>query len=188
MIATASTSLICVRRLTTSAAPTKFIKETVAHGGNVLFVGTKRQAQRPIREQAERVGMPCVNERWLGGMLTNFSTVNARIQRLKELSSSLTLTTSQALAAPEKELLMMRREKGLSAPSAASATTGSLRYLDRGHQQEAPRCRRSTQAQHGRARSSTPTAIPTTSNTVSPVTTTRFVHRDPHPRGCRRRR
>ncbi|MDY5585242.1 MAG: 30S ribosomal protein S2, partial [Arcanobacterium sp.] len=62
-----------------------FVKETVAHGGNILFVGTKRQAQQPIREQAERVGMPYVNERWLGGMLTNFQTVHARIQRLKEL-------------------------------------------------------------------------------------------------------
>lgn len=53
----------------------EFVKETVAHGGNILFVGTKRQAQQPIREQAERVGMPYVNERWLGGMLTNFTTV-----------------------------------------------------------------------------------------------------------------
>jgi small subunit ribosomal protein S2 len=53
----------------------EFIKETVAHGGTVLFVGTKKQAQESIAEQATRVGMPYVNQRWLGGMLTNFQTV-----------------------------------------------------------------------------------------------------------------
>ena len=63
----------------------EFIKETVAHGGSVLFVGTKKQAQEAIAEQATRVGMPYVNQRWLGGMLTNFSTVYKRLQRLKEL-------------------------------------------------------------------------------------------------------
>ena len=63
----------------------EFVRETVAHGGTVLFVGTKRQAQEPIAEQATRVGMPYVNQRWLGGMLTNFQTVYKRLQRLKEL-------------------------------------------------------------------------------------------------------
>jgi small subunit ribosomal protein S2 len=63
----------------------EFIKETVAHGGTVLYVGTKKQAQEAIAEQARRVGMPFVNQRWLGGMLTNFSTVYKRLQRLKEL-------------------------------------------------------------------------------------------------------
>lgn len=63
----------------------EFIKETVARGGNVLFVGTKRQAQEIIVEQATRVGMPYVTERWLGGMLTNFNTVHQRLQRLKQL-------------------------------------------------------------------------------------------------------
>ncbi|WP_300047261.1 30S ribosomal protein S2 [Trueperella sp.] len=88
----------------------EFVKETVAHGGNILFVGTKRQAQRPIREQAERVGMPYVNERWLGGMLTNFSTVNARIQRLKELEL-IDFDDVAGSGRTKKELLMMRREK-----------------------------------------------------------------------------
>lgn len=88
----------------------EFVKETVAHGGNILFVGTKRQAQRPIREQAERVGMPYVNERWLGGMLTNFSTVNARIQRLKELEL-VDFDDVAGSGRTKKELLMMRREK-----------------------------------------------------------------------------
>src|ERR1035441_1954094 len=53
----------------------EFIKETVAHGGTVLYVGTKKQAQEAVAEQARRVGMPFVNQRWLGGMLTNFTTV-----------------------------------------------------------------------------------------------------------------
>ncbi len=61
----------------------EFVKETVAHGGSVLFVGTKKQAQESIADEATRVGMPYVNQRWLGGMLTNFSTVHKRLQRLK---------------------------------------------------------------------------------------------------------
>ena len=60
-----------------------FVKETVAHGGSILFIGTKKQAQEAIAEQATRVGMPYVKERWLGGMLTNFQTVYKRLQRLK---------------------------------------------------------------------------------------------------------
>src|SRR5579859_3860607 len=61
----------------------EFIKETVAHGGTILYVGTKKQAQEAIAEQARRVGMPFVNQRWLGGMLTNFSTVYKRLHGLK---------------------------------------------------------------------------------------------------------
>lgn len=87
-----------------------FVKETVAHGGNILFVGTKRQAQQSIREQAERVGMPYVNERLLGGMLTNFQTVHARIQRLKELEL-IDFDDVAGSGRTKKELLMMRREK-----------------------------------------------------------------------------
>lgn len=87
-----------------------FVKETVAHGGNVLFVGTKRQAQQSVKEQAERVGMPYVNERWLGGMLTNFQTVHARIQRLKELEL-IDFEDVAGSGRTKKELLMMRREK-----------------------------------------------------------------------------
>ena len=64
-----------------------FVKDVVGKGGNILFVGTKKQAQDPIKSQATRVGMPYVTERWLGGMLTNFPTVYKRIQRLKELEA-----------------------------------------------------------------------------------------------------
>src|SRR6478752_5139079 len=63
----------------------EFVKATVAHGGTVLFVGTKKQAQEAIAEQATRVGQPYVNQRWLGGLLTNFQTVHKRLNRLKEL-------------------------------------------------------------------------------------------------------
>jgi small subunit ribosomal protein S2 len=87
-----------------------FVKETVAHGGTVLFVGTKKQAQESIREQATRVNMPYVTERWLGGMLTNFQTVNKRLQRLKELEE-LDFDNVAASGLTKKELLMRKREK-----------------------------------------------------------------------------
>lgn len=87
-----------------------FIKQTVAHGGTVLFVGTKKQAQEAIEEQANRVGMPYVNHRWLGGMLTNFSTVSKRLQRLKELEQ-VDFDDVASSGHTKKELLMMRREK-----------------------------------------------------------------------------
>jgi small subunit ribosomal protein S2 len=87
-----------------------FIKETVAHGGSILFVGTKKQAQEPIAEQATRVGMPFVNHRWLGGMLTNFSTVHKRLQRLKELEE-IDFEDAATSGMTKKELLVLRREK-----------------------------------------------------------------------------
>jgi small subunit ribosomal protein S2 len=88
----------------------EFIKETVAHGGSVLYVGTKKQAQEAIAEQARRVGMPFVNQRWLGGMLTNFSTVYKRLQRLKELEE-IDFDDVAASNMTKKELLQLRRER-----------------------------------------------------------------------------
>src|SRR5664279_1119366 len=88
----------------------EFVRETVAHGGTVLFVGTKRQAQSTISEQAARVGMPYVNERWLGGMLTNFQTVSKRVARLKELEE-LDFDDVAGSGRTKKELLILRREK-----------------------------------------------------------------------------
>jgi len=85
-----------------------FVKDTVAKGGHVLFVGTKKQAHQPIITQAARVGMPTVTERWLGGMLTNFPTVYKRIQRLKELEA---LETANDMLLTKKELLVLRRER-----------------------------------------------------------------------------
>lgn len=87
-----------------------FVKQTVAHGGTILFVGTKKQAQEAVAEQALRVGMPYVNHRWLGGMLTNFNTVAKRLQRLKELEQ-IDFDDVAASGHTKKELLMMRREK-----------------------------------------------------------------------------
>jgi small subunit ribosomal protein S2 len=87
-----------------------FVKETVSRGGQVLFIGTKKQAQETIAEQATRVGMPYVNQRWLGGMLTNFQTMVKRIQRLKELEG-MDFENVAASGLTKKELLGLRREK-----------------------------------------------------------------------------
>ena len=85
-----------------------FVKETVAHGGTVLFVGTKKQAQESVSEQATRVGQPYVNERWLGGLLTNFQTVSKRLGRMKELEEIDYDDTTQGFT--KKELLLKKRE------------------------------------------------------------------------------
>ncbi|MGY1711815.1 30S ribosomal protein S2 [Geodermatophilus sp. SYSU D00758] len=87
----------------------EFVKQTVAHGGTILFIGTKRQAQEVIAEQAQRVGMPYVNQRWLGGMLTNFQTVHKRLQRLKELEDMEQTGVMASLS--KKETLGLTREK-----------------------------------------------------------------------------
>ena len=87
-----------------------FVKETVAKGGVVMFVGTKKQAQEAIAEQATRVGMPYVNQRWLGGMLTNFQTVHQRINRLKELDE-IDFDNVAGSSRTKKELLQMKRER-----------------------------------------------------------------------------
>ena len=87
----------------------EFVKNTVARGGTILFVGTKRQAQEPVEEQAKRVGMPYVNQRWLGGMLTNFQTMHQRLQRMKELEE-IDFDDVAGSGRTKKELLQMRRE------------------------------------------------------------------------------
>ncbi|TXN29756.1 30S ribosomal protein S2 [Lacisediminihabitans profunda] len=85
-----------------------YVKETVAHGGTILFVGTKKQAQGSIEEQAQRVGQPYVNQRWLGGLLTNFQTVSKRLARMKELEEVDFDDTTRGYT--KKELLIQRRE------------------------------------------------------------------------------
>ena len=87
----------------------EFVKETVAHGGTVLFVGTKKQAQEIIAEQANRVGQPYVNQRWLGGLLTNFQTVSKRLARMKELEE-LDYENPADSGFTKKELLLKKRE------------------------------------------------------------------------------
>jgi small subunit ribosomal protein S2 len=88
----------------------QFVKSTVAKGGSILFVGTKKQAQEAVSEQAKRVGMPFVNQRWLGGMLTNFQTVNLRLLRLKELEE-INFDDVGSSGRTKKELLQLKREK-----------------------------------------------------------------------------
>ncbi|MFT8358820.1 30S ribosomal protein S2 [Bifidobacterium aquikefiri] len=87
-----------------------FIKQTVAHNGTILFVGTKKQAQDAVKTQATRVNMPYVSERWLGGMLTNFQTVTKRVSRLKELEE-MDFNDVHASGLTKKELLLLEREK-----------------------------------------------------------------------------
>jgi len=102
----------------------EFVRETVAHGGTILFVGTKKQAQEVVAEQAQLVGMPFVNQRWLGGMLTNFSTVYKRLQRLKELEVLEQTGSNSALT--KKEQLILSREK-----DKLERTLGGIRDMQR---------------------------------------------------------
>ncbi|MFI5957220.1 30S ribosomal protein S2 [Cryptosporangium sp. NPDC051539] len=102
----------------------EFVKQTVAHGGTILFIGTKKQAQEAIAEQARRVGMPYVNQRWLGGMLTNFQTVYKRLQRLKELEVIEQTGGDNVLT--KKEALVLKREK-----DKLERTLGGLRDMQK---------------------------------------------------------
>ncbi|QUL80041.1 MULTISPECIES: 30S ribosomal protein S2 [unclassified Brevibacterium] len=103
----------------------EFVKETVAHGGTILFVGTKKQAQESIAEQAKRVGQPYVNQRWLGGMLTNFQTISGRLRRLKELEE-IDFDDVAGSSHTKKELLILRREK-----DKLEKTLGGIRDMQR---------------------------------------------------------
>ena len=85
-----------------------FIRDIAADGGEVLFVGTKKQAQESIKEEAERVGMYYVNARWLGGMLTNFGTIKKRIERLKQLKKMEEDGVFELL--PKKEVINLNKE------------------------------------------------------------------------------
>src|SRR5690349_23461751 len=86
----------------------EFISQTVQHGGKVLFVGTKRQAQEPIAEAARRPGQHSVNHRWLGGMLTNWKTISGSIKRLKTLDEQL---SGEISGLTKKEILQLTRER-----------------------------------------------------------------------------
>lgn len=87
---------------------TKFVRQLAARGGNVLFVGTKRAARELVAEQAERCGMPYVDSRWLGGMMTNFKTVKTSIKRLKEMEGQMAEGRLETMS--KKEALMFERE------------------------------------------------------------------------------
>ncbi len=87
----------------------KFVVETVGSGGNILFVGTKKQAQDAIAEEAQRASMFFVNQRWLGGTLTNFRTIKKNVERMKKLQTMKDDGTFDAL--PKKEVLQLEKEK-----------------------------------------------------------------------------
>jgi small subunit ribosomal protein S2 len=86
-----------------------FVKELAANGGKILFVGTKKQAQESVKEEAERCGMFYVNQRWLGGTLTNFVTIQKRIKRLKEIEKMAEDGTFDVL--PKKEVIRIKKEQ-----------------------------------------------------------------------------
>jgi small subunit ribosomal protein S2 len=105
-----------------------FVKDTVARGGQVLFVGTKKQAQEAIAEQATRVGMPYVNQRWLGGMFTNFPTVSWRLQPIQQLKviEGLGFDDMGATGLTKDEVHGLRREK-----EKLERTLGGIRDMTR---------------------------------------------------------
>ena len=85
-----------------------FVRDMVANGGSVLFIGTKKQSQDPIARSAQLCGMPFVNERWLGGMLTNFSTIALRVKKMQEYERMRSAGDFEAM--PKKEALILTRE------------------------------------------------------------------------------
>ena len=86
----------------------KAVSDIAANGGTILFVGTKKQAQDAVQVEAERCGMYYVNERWLGGMLTNFKTIQSRVRRLKEIETMQEDGTFDVL--PKKEVIALKKE------------------------------------------------------------------------------
>ncbi len=85
-----------------------FVVNLVAEGRDVLFIGTKKQSQEAVKEEAERCGMPFVNQRWLGGMLTNFNTISKRIERLNTLQKMFADDSIKAF--PKKEIMKLQKE------------------------------------------------------------------------------
>ncbi|NLN65532.1 MAG: 30S ribosomal protein S2 [Clostridiaceae bacterium] len=110
-----------------------FIRDTVAEGGDILFVGTKKQAQDAIQQEAERCGMFFVNNRWLGGMMTNFKTIRKRIERLNELQKMEEEGIFEVL--PKKEVIklkleMEKLEKNLGGIRELKRAPGALFVVD----------------------------------------------------------
>jgi small subunit ribosomal protein S2 len=101
-----------------------FVRDTVAGGGSVLFIGTKKQAQDPIQQYAEKCGMPYINQRWLGGMLTNFQTINKRVAKMLEYERMRDSGDFDAM--PKKEALLLGREL-----DKLERYLGGIRHMDR---------------------------------------------------------
>jgi len=101
-----------------------FVAETVAAGGRIIFVGTKRQAQESVKKEAERAGQVFITNRWMGGMLTNFQTIKKSIDRLKNLERM--FDDGSIKRFPKKEIVMMGREVGK-----LNATLGGIKDMDK---------------------------------------------------------
>jgi small subunit ribosomal protein S2 len=101
-----------------------FVRNTVAGGGSILFIGTKKQAQDPIQQYAEKCGMPYINQRWLGGMLTNFQTINKRVAKMLEYERM--RDSGEFDAMPKKEALLLGREL-----DKLERYLGGIRHMDR---------------------------------------------------------
>jgi small subunit ribosomal protein S2 len=101
-----------------------FVRDTISGGGSILFIGTKKQAQEPIQQYAEKCGMPYVNQRWLGGMLTNFQTINKRVAKMLEYERM--RDTGEFDAMPKKEALLLGREL-----DKLERYLGGIRHMDR---------------------------------------------------------
>jgi small subunit ribosomal protein S2 len=114
-----------------------FVKGVIADGGTVLFVGTKRSAREAVQKEAERAGMPFVNQRWLGGMLTNFKTIRQSIKRLAEISEL--SASGQLEKRGKKEATQLRREmekleRSLGGIKAMESLPDALFVIDVGHE------------------------------------------------------
>jgi small subunit ribosomal protein S2 len=101
-----------------------FVRDVVANGGSVLFIGTKKQAQDPIQHYAELTGMPYINQRWLGGMLTNFQTINKRVGKMLEYERM--RDSGEFDAMPKKEALLLSREL-----EKLERNLGGIRHMER---------------------------------------------------------
>jgi small subunit ribosomal protein S2 len=101
-----------------------FVRDTVAGGGSILFIGTKKQAQDPIEQYAAKCGMPYINQRWLGGMLTNFQTINKRVAKMLEYERM--RDSGEFDAMPKKEALLLGREL-----DKLERYLGGIRHMDR---------------------------------------------------------
>ena len=115
----------------------EFVKRLVSDGGTILFVGTKRAARDTVGEEARRCGMPCVNQRWLGGTLTNYKTVRQSIRRMKELEAQSIDGTFERLG--KKEVIRLRREmekleKSLGGIKEMNGLPDALFVIDVGHE------------------------------------------------------
>ena len=151
-----------------------FVRNIAERGGSVLFVGTKKQCQDAIAEEAKRVGMPYVNHRWLGGLLTNWRTISERIERLHELRRLRDEGQLELLPSKERMSMLAELEKleinlGGVADMKRCPTPSSSSTCARS---SSPCARRAGSGSRS-SRSWTRTATPTTPTSSSPATTTR---------------